>query len=137
MTYEQWEAGAPAELRSDPLWTLRVYRTALYTGELARRDAQVIGERPEFLTLSEQLRRAAESISANIAEGYSRLSLRDRARYYEYAIGSAREARDWYFKAREALDHPTTAARLAALTSIIRIMTALVANHRPAKSSAD
>ena len=135
MTFEEWESTVPAELRSDPLWTLRVYRSALYAGELARRDADLVALRSEYLTLADQLRRATESISANIAEGYSRLSLRDRARYYEYAIGSARESRDWYYKARNALDAPTVAARLAAITSIIRIMTALVANHRPTRST--
>ncbi len=37
------------------------------------------------------------SIRANIAEGYSRGTGKDRARFYEYALGSARESRDWYF----------------------------------------
>ncbi|MBC7896698.1 MAG: four helix bundle protein, partial [Cytophagaceae bacterium] len=51
----------------------------------ALRDATVV-----------QLLRAVDSISANIAEGYSRFSGRERARFYEIALGSAREAREWY-----------------------------------------
>jgi four helix bundle protein len=41
--------------------------------------------------LSAQLRRAASSISANIAEGFSRYLPRERARFYEIAKSSAEE----------------------------------------------
>ena len=44
---------------------------------------------------------AVLSISANIAEGYSRTSGRERAKFFEYANSSAREARDWLFKVRD------------------------------------
>jgi four helix bundle protein len=53
-----------------------------------------------MLGLSDQLYEAVGSVSANLAEGYSRGTGKDRARFYEYALGSARESRDWYFKAR-------------------------------------
>jgi four helix bundle protein len=44
------------------------------------------------------------SVGANMAEGYSRLGARERARSFEYALGSARESRDWYYNARLELD---------------------------------
>ena len=89
MSYDEWERGVPAHVRNDPIWSLRVYRTALYAGELGRRDGQWLRSRPEYAALSDQLVRAAESISANLAEGYSRLGRKDRARFFEYALGSA------------------------------------------------
>ncbi|MFQ5594528.1 MAG: four helix bundle protein, partial [Anaerolineae bacterium] len=52
----------------------------------------------QTLGLSDQLYRALVSISSNIAEGYSRGTGKGRAQFYEYALGSARESRDWYFK---------------------------------------
>ena len=45
----------------------------------------------ELFGLTSQMRRAALSVGANIAEGYSRHSLRDRKHFYQIAIGSLTE----------------------------------------------
>ena len=82
------------------------------------------------MSLSDQLFRAIGSISANIAEGYSRGSHKDRARFYEYALGSARESRDWYYKGRHILSEPVTSHRLDLLTKIIRLLLVMVPNQR-------
>ena len=67
-------------------------------------------------SLANQLYRAIGSISANIAEGYSRRSRKDRARFYEYALGSAREARTWYYQGRNILSAKVVSHRLQLLT---------------------
>ena len=82
------------------------------------------------LDLSDQLYRAAGSTSANIAEGYSRSTGKDRARFYEYALGSARESRDWYYKARHLLDEAVVTHRLSLLTQVIRLLSKMVPNQR-------
>ena len=60
-----------------------------------RDTARLVWER-RTIGLSDRLHRALGSISANLAGGYSRGTDGDRARFYEYARGSARESRDWY-----------------------------------------
>lgn len=45
----------------------------------------------EIYGLVSQMRRAALSICANIAEGYSRNSLKDRAHFYQISTGSLTE----------------------------------------------
>ena len=76
--------------------------------------------------MSNQLYRALGSISTNLAEGYSRGTGRDRARFYEYVLGSARESRDWYYKGRHILGAAITTHRLSLLTQIIRLLLTLV-----------
>jgi four helix bundle protein len=76
------------------------------------------------------LYRSAGSISANISEGYSRASKKDQARFYEYALGSARETRDWYYKGRHVLGEEITMRRLKLLVHVIRQLLKLVPETR-------
>jgi hypothetical protein len=76
------------------------------------------------------LYRALGSIEANISEGYSRGSGRDRARFYEYALGSARESRGWYYKGRHVLGEAVAAHRLGLVTQIVRLLLAMVPDQR-------
>ncbi|RDC61644.1 four helix bundle protein [Adhaeribacter pallidiroseus] len=50
-------------------------------------------------TIGKQFVRAADSISANIAEGYGRYSKKDKVNFYRYAKGSTLETLNWYKKA--------------------------------------
>jgi four helix bundle protein len=43
---------------------------------------------------------AADSISANIAEGFGRYHKKDKIKFYYYSLGSAKECNDWLNKAR-------------------------------------
>jgi four helix bundle protein len=45
----------------------------------------------ERFGLTRQIRRAADSIPANIAEGHGRVSPRDQAQFFGIALGSAQE----------------------------------------------
>ena len=74
--------------------------------------------------------RALGSISANLSEGYSRGSGKDRARFYEYALGSARESRDWYYKGRHVLGQAVTDHRIKLASEIIRLLLTMVPQQR-------
>jgi four helix bundle protein len=82
------------------------------------------------LGLSDQLYRALGSIGSNIAEGYSRGTGRDRARFYEYALGWGRESRGWYYKGRHVLGEAVTTHRLELMTRIIKMLMVIVPNQR-------
>jgi len=51
-------------------------------------------------TVGLQLINAADSISANIAEGFGRYSKKDKIKFYRYAQGSMYETFDWNEKSR-------------------------------------
>ena len=122
----RWEAQVPDAIRRDRLWSLRAYRLGLWLGDLAWEDATVLHRDGRTRRIADQLYRAVGSISANLAEGYSRGTGRDRARFYEYSLGSAREARDWYFKARHRLGGEVATDRIGLLTDVIRLTLGLI-----------
>ena len=122
MTYEEWLATVPSELTGDPLWKMKVYRLAVFVGDLAWRDVSKLAQDKRTRSLADQLFRAVGSVGANIAEGYSRRSGKDRARFYEYALGSAREARGWYYQGRYILTETVCSHRAQLLTEIIRLL---------------
>ena len=86
------------EIKADSLWKMTAYRLALFLSDLGWRDTVKLVRERRMIGLSDQLYRALGSISANLAEGYSRGTGKDRARFYEYALGSARESREWYLR---------------------------------------
>lgn len=124
-----WEASVPEAIRGGALWRMTVYRRALYLRDLAWDDMTVLHRDGRTRRIADQLYRAVGSISANIAEGYSRGSGRDRARFYEYALGSAREARDWYYKARHKLGDDLATHRLDLLSEICRHLLGTIRNQ--------
>ena len=80
--------------------------------------------------IGSQLYRSANSIGANLAEGYSKSSGRDRARYFEYALGSARECRHWYLAARPTLTDVALSGRLDELGQIVRLLLVSIPRER-------
>ena len=130
MTYEQWEAQVPPELKADTLWRVKAYRLGLFLSDLAWYDSLKLGKNRRTVATADQLYRAASNVSSNISEGYSRGTGRDRARLYEYALGSVRESRDWYYKGRHILDSTVIAHRLGLCTELIRLTLTMIAQER-------
>ncbi len=51
-------------------------------------------------TVGKQFIRSADSISANIAEGFGRYNKKDKIKFYRYSFGSLKESLDWNEKAK-------------------------------------
>ena len=51
----------------------------------------------EMFALTNQLRRAASSISANIAEGFGRETSKDKSHFYTIAYGSLLEVKNFIY----------------------------------------
>jgi four helix bundle protein len=130
VTYEEWEQSVPSEIKEDSVWKAKVYRLALFACDIGWRDVNNLMRDARTKSVADQLYRSIGSISANIAEGYSRGTSRDRAHFYEYALGSARESRDWYFKIRYVLPEAAIAHRMNLLSEIIRLLLVMVPEQR-------
>jgi len=132
MNYDEWVQSVSEKIKDDSLWKMKAYRQALFLADLCWQDAGKLAGDRRTLSLADQLYRAVGSIGANLAEGYSRGSSKDRARFYEYSLGSARESQDWYYKGRHILGQPVTDHRLDVLAEIIRLLLTMVVQQRNA-----
>jgi len=130
MTFEHWQSEVAAPIRGDALWKMEAYRLGLFLSDLAWNDSGKLLRERRTIGIADQLYRAVGNISSNIAEGYSRGTGKDRARLYEYALGSAREARDWYYKSRYVLADRVTEHRLDLSTQLVRLLIRMVSNER-------
>src|SRR6185503_15396317 len=91
MTYQEWLASVPDCFKNDPLWRVEVYRLSMFVAEIGWPDVTKLFSDGRTRGLADQVNRSIGSISTDVAEGYSRASHKDQARFYEYALGSARE----------------------------------------------
>lgn len=128
--YKEWENTLPRAIRADSLWQVKAYRLAMFLADLGWSDATKLMSDRRAIGLADQLYRSPGSIGADIAEGYSRGTGRDRARFYEYALGSARESRDWYYKGRHILGETIIQHRLDLLAEVIRLLLTMVPQQR-------
>jgi four helix bundle protein len=130
MEYKEWEKDVPEAYKADSVWRVTAYRRALYLSDLCWQDLQILLQDKRTISIADQLYRAVGSISANLAEGYSRVSGKDRALFYQYPLGSTREARDWYFKARHVLGVEIFNDRILVITEILRLLVTMVSPQR-------
>ena len=130
MNYDEWIKSVPADITGDVLWRVEAYRLALFMSELGWHDVTKLLRDKRTLEVSDQLYRALGSIAANISEGYSRGGGRDRAHFYEYALGSARESRGWYYNGRHVLGEAVAEHRIRLLTQIIRLLLTMIPDQR-------
>jgi len=130
MNFEEWVKSVPGQITADSLWKMEAYRLALFAADLGWHDVTKLTRDRRTLDIASQLYRALGSIEANISEGYSRGSGKDRARFYEYALGSGRESRGWYYKGRHVLGNAVTVHRLRLLTQIVCLLLAMVPDQR-------
>lgn len=130
LKYDDWLKNVTHAITDDSLWKMKIYRLSLFLADISWNDISTLFSDGRTKQISSQLYRAIGSIGSNIAEGYSIGTGKNRARYYEYALGSAREARDWYFKCRQILDNEIINHRLLILTEIIKLLLTMVPDQR-------
>ena len=121
-SYEEWEKSVPDAIRRESLWSFVGYRKALFLCDICWVDCEKLAKHPLGLPVSQQLIRSVGSISANIEEGYGRGFGRDRDYFLRIALGSARESKGWYYRAKALFAEDVLGHRLDLLSEIIALL---------------
>ncbi|HET9913633.1 MAG TPA: four helix bundle protein [Anaerolineales bacterium] len=129
MNYAERLSTVPAKITNDPIWKLEIYRLALFAGDIGWHDVLALSKTKLMWSVADQLHRSLDSISANLTEGYSRSKGLDH-RFLEFALGSARESRDWYYKSRHVLPEEVVKHRMELLTQIISMLVPMISHQR-------
>ncbi len=87
--------------RKSSFETLDCWKSSRALKEFIRNEIRPQLPKNEQFNLADQLRRAARSITANIAEGYGRYHYLDEAKFLSNARGSAHEVLDHLIEAHD------------------------------------
>jgi len=103
--------------------------------DLVVKDMETLkGEYAAVRLVSQQLA-SSDSISANIEEGYGRLSRKEYIRFLDFARGSARETYGRYKRMKHWLSEDIVQQRTELLDEIIGILTATITTLRREKTA--
>ena len=122
MKYEEWLATVPDSLRQDPLWQFNIYPKAVFLYDLLWEDCKVLVKDVRGRATAEQIIRSGGSIGANVEEGFERGFGAEFGYFLRVALGSARETRGWYYRARRLLKPEVLEHRLGLLDEIIGVL---------------
>jgi len=107
--------------------------------EVVKRTYKLLKKFPaeERFAMCDQLRRASVSITANIAEGVTRYSVKDKAHFIEMAFGSLMEVSS-LFEVAEELDYITNEDRMSIdelIKEDARLLSGLQNSYKPSTDS--
>ena len=106
------------------------YQKARRLFELVVADMEMLKANPLCYRLVSQQTGSADSICANIEEGYGRLSRLEYIRFLDIARGSARETRGRYERMKPWLGPDVIKQRVELLDEIIGILTSSIVTMR-------
>jgi four helix bundle protein len=130
VNYEKWKQSVPDAIRGETLWNFIGYQKALFLYDICWMDCEKFIKHPLGKPVAHQLIRSVGSISANIEEGQGRGFSKDRDYFLRIALGSARESKGWYYRAKALLDENVLAHRLELLGEVIALLVTEVNKKR-------
>jgi four helix bundle protein len=133
MKYEEWLATVPDSLKQDSLWQFQVYSKVVFLYDLLWEDCGGLMKDVRGRAIAEQIVRSGGSIGANIEEGFGRGFGAEFAYFLRVALGSARETRGWYYRARRLLKPEVLEHRLGLLDEIVGVLVK-AASHQKQQS---
>lgn len=130
MTYDDWLKTVPENLKQDVLWQFKVYPKTAFLYDLLWEDCERLMKDVRGEAIVKQIIRSGGSICANIEEGFGRGFGADFAYFLRIALGSARETRGWYQRARRLLPPEVLQHRMELLDEIISALVGAAAYQK-------
>jgi four helix bundle protein len=130
VSYAEWEQSVPDEIRRESLWSFAGYRKALFLYDICWLDCEKLVKHPLGQPVARQLIRSVGSVTANIEEGQGRGFSQDRDHFLRIALGSARESKGWYYRAKALLTEKVLDHRLGLLGEVIALLVTEVNKRR-------
>jgi four helix bundle protein len=112
------------------LMSFGAYTKALELFDFVAADMALLSRRRECSQLAAQRLASADSVAANIEEGYGRGSKKEYCQFLVISRGSAQETAGRYLRLRHWLPEGLPETRIALCDEIIGILTASIAKLR-------
>lgn len=122
LPFEEWKKLVPEAIRTEKVWQFTAYQKALYLYELTWADSGEWIKDVRGQALARQMIASADSICANIEEGYGRGFGKQLVYFYTIALGSARETKGRFYRARAFLSPQTLNDRLILAGEIVALL---------------
>jgi four helix bundle protein len=122
MTYGEWEGDVHERVKNEPIWQFLGYRKALFFYELVWQDCEKLVHDRRGRATAEQLVRSAGSVGADVEEGHGRGYGKQRNWFFTVSIGSARESKGWYWRARHLVSSEVLNRCLALADEVIALL---------------
>lgn len=121
--------------REDALAKYGAYQKALELFDLVAQDMEELVGKPHLLRLISQQLASADSIAANIEEGYGRGSRKDYVKFLIISRGSARETAGRYQRFQHWLPEDQITPRVQLCREIIAILSSSILSLRAAETA--
>ncbi len=121
-SFEAWKETVSVEIQCEKFWDLIAYQKALYLYHLVWLDTQAWMRDSRGIEIARQLVRSTGSISANIEEGFGRGFGKQLIYFYSVSLGSARETKGWYYRAKNLLTADILQDRLTLTGEIVALL---------------
>ncbi len=131
-SFEEWLTSVPPAVTGEEMWRFFGYQKALFLYDVCWKDCEKLVAHPLGKPVAQQLIRSAGSISANIEEGFGRGFGKSRDNFLRIAIGSARESKGWYYRAKALLAPQILEHRLSLLSEITALLITELNRNRKA-----
>ena len=124
-----WKDEVPLAIRSEKFWALLAYQKSLYLYDLLWQDTRVWVRDIRGQPLVRQIIGSADSVCANIEEGFGRGYGRQLIQFYLYSLGSARETKGRLYRARAFYSPDALTLRLGLASEVIALILTEI-NHQ-------